>query len=168
MARKKTAKPKKQNSLAKIKAEYITGEISLRALAKKYEISEGKLFRHSKKEAWRKKREEYRSNVTAEAIASAHTRAIDDFSELLDISKTLAGEVRLALGDPRQLYRRIVADKEGNLTERDDFTKIDAKAVKDLAGALEKLSNVIGSMEKSDLDEGVNVVMNDMAKEYSQ
>ena len=166
MARKKAAK--KETTLAKIKAEYISGEISLRTLSEKYQIPEGKLFRHSSKESWRKKREEYRSKVTEEAIASAHTRAVNDVSEVLEMSKTLAGEVRLALGDPKQLYRRIVSDKDGNLTERDDFTKIDAGAVKNLAGALEKLAGVMKQLESSDKDTGTQIVMNSTAKEYAE
>ena len=167
MARKSTKKrsDKGKVSIAKIKAEYISGEISLRALSEKYGIPEGKLFRHSKKEAWRIKREEYRSKVTEEAIASARTRAIEDFNDVIEMSKTLAGEVRLALGDPKQLYRRIVADSDGKLCERDDFTKIDSKAVKDLAGALEKLASVI-SIERKD-DNDITVVMNEETKRYS-
>ena len=163
MGRKKTAK-KKPSTLAEIKAEYITGEISLRELAKKHNISESKLFRHSKKESWRKKREEYRSEVTAEAIACAGTRAINDFAELLDIGKTLAGEIRLALGDPKQLYRRIVADSNGNPVER-EFSKLDTKAVKDLSGAVEKLAAVIGKIEKP--NEGVEIVMDESLEEYA-
>lgn len=166
MAKKRS---KKRNAtMAQIKAEYISGEISLRALSIKYEIPEGKLFRHSSKESWRKKREEYRSKVTEEAIASAHTRAVNDAAEVYEMAKTLAGEVRLALGDPKQLYRRIVSDKDGNLTERDDFTKIDAGAVKNLAGALEKLAGVIKQSESTDKDTGTQIVMNGTAKEYAE
>ncbi len=168
MPRKKKDDALKKMPIAKIKAEYITGEISLRELSKKYEIPEGKLFRHSTKESWQKKREEYRSKLTAEAIASARTRAIDDFNDVIEISKTLAGEIRLALGDPRQLYRRIVSDNEGNLKERDDFTKIDAKAVKDLAGAVEKLANVVARVEKTEDEEGIRIVMDAAAQEYAQ
>lgn len=167
MARKKTAN-KGKKTLAAIKAEYISGEISLRALAIKYEIPEGKLFRYSTKESWRKAREDYRSKVTAEAIASAQTRAISDVSEVIELSKTLAGEVRLALGDPKQLYRRIVADKDGKLVERDDFTKIDANAVKNLAGALEKLAGVMDKFDRSEGENDVRIVMNDTAKEYAE
>lgn len=158
------AEKKKRSAIAQIRAEYITGEIGLRALAKKYEVSESKLFRLSKKEGWPEKREAYQSNVTAEAIACASTRAINDFTELLDISKTLAGDVRLALGDPKQLYRRIVADGDGNPVER-EFSKIDTKAVKDLAGALEKLAGVIGRIEKP--EDNVSIVMDDDAEEYA-
>lgn len=166
MARKKTAN-KSKKTLAAIKAEYISGEISLRALAIKYEISEGKLFRYSTKESWRKAREEYRSKVYAEALASAQTRAISDVSEVLNMSKTLAGEIQLALGDPKQLYKRIVTGKDGQLIERDDFTKIDANAVKNLAGALEKLAVTINQLTGKD-DTATNIVMNDTAKEYSE
>lgn len=168
MGRKKGKRGTKNPTMAMIKAEYIGGEISLRALSEKYNIPEGKLFRHSTKESWRKKREEYRSKVTEEAIASARTRAITDVSEVLEMTKTLAGEVRLALGDPKQLYRRIVADENGNLKERDDFTKIDAAAVKNLAGALEKLAGVMKQLDVSDKDTGTQIIMNDIAKEYSE
>lgn len=166
MARKKKAGNNKK-TIALVKAEYICGEKSLRTLAAEHKISESKLFRYSTKDSWRKAREEYRSKVTAEAIASAQTRAVNDVSEVLALSKTLAGEVRLALGDPKQLYRRIVADKDGKLIERDDFTKIDANAVKNLASAIEKLAGTMERLSGRD-DATTTIVMNDVAKEYSE
>lgn len=159
---------KKKISMTKVKAEYVAGEISLRALSEKYNIPLGKLFRHSTKEGWQEARKEFRSKVSAEAIASAQTRAIKDTGEALLMAQTLLGEIRLALGDPKQLYRRIVADKDGKLVERDDFTKIDANAVKNLAGALEKLANTMSVLGKSNNDSAVNIVMNDTSKEYAE
>lgn len=162
----KTKEKNKKSPWSAIKVEYITGEASLRTLAKKYEISESKIFRRSKKEGWAEEREAYRSEVTAEALASARTRAIKDQTDILTAAKTLAGEIILALDDPAQFYRYIVSDGKGNSVMR-EFSKLDAKAVKDIASALEKLSPLIKAIEEPEGQTEIKVTMGGDAERYS-
>lgn len=155
-------KQKKKASWTKIKAEYIAGEKSCRTLALEHEVSESAIFRRSSKEGWSQLREEYRSKVTAEAIACAHAREVKDMSEVLGVAKTLLGEIQLALGDPKQLYRYIVTDGDGNPVER-EFTKLDAKSIKELASALKELVPIMATLEKRE-PEKTEITAEDIAQ----
>lgn len=157
---------KKKVNWGVIKAEYVIGDESCRALAKKYEVSESQIFRHCNKESWQKAREEYRRKVTAEAIASAYTRAVSETSETLGIAKTLIGEVRLALGDPQQLYKRITFDKNGNLTAH-VTTKFDSKAAKDMAEVLLKLYPLASAIENPDDKKQINIQLAPSVEEFA-
>lgn len=52
-----------------IKSEYVAGEISTRALARKHHVSGGKLRVHAAAEHWVREREEFRAKMAAETRA---------------------------------------------------------------------------------------------------
>ena len=77
----------------KIKAEYISGQISQRDLAKKYGIGASTLMRRASKEGWTKKREQAERKTLAK-IEQKTAETVSDNVVLLERAKT--GLLRLA------------------------------------------------------------------------
>lgn len=77
----------------KIKAEYISGQISQRDLAKKYGIGASTLMRRASKEGWTKKREQAERKTLAK-IEQKTAETVSDNAVLLERAKT--GLLRLA------------------------------------------------------------------------
>ena len=74
-------------SWRKIKAEYIAGGISQRALAEKYGVPMSSLVKHAKKEKWTAKRKDS-ENRTVEKVSEKTAEAIADNAVLLERIKT--------------------------------------------------------------------------------
>ncbi len=163
---KKEKTPNRKPSWAKIKAEYITGEMSCRNLAKKYDISESSMLRHCTNEDWVKAREEYQINVTSEAIAHARTRAIKDRTELLLAAETLAGTLLKAIADPQELHKYITLNEQGDPIVK-VVDKIDSKSAKNFASALKDLYPVITALKDSKGGQTVNIIFSSEAEDYA-
>jgi hypothetical protein len=80
-------------SWRKIKAEYIAGKISQRALAEKYGVPMTTLAKHAKKEKWTEKRRDAENKVV-EKVAQKTAETVSDNAVLLERAKT--GLLRLA------------------------------------------------------------------------
>ena len=74
-------------SWRKIKAEYIAGGISQRALAEKYGVPMSSLVKHAKKEKWTTKRKAA-ENKTVEKVAEKTAEIVADNAVLLEKVKT--------------------------------------------------------------------------------
>lgn len=71
----------------KIKAEYIAGGISQRALAEKYGVPLATIVKHAKKEKWTEKRK-YAENKAVEKVAEKKAEIVADNAVLLEQIKT--------------------------------------------------------------------------------
>ena len=74
-------------SWRKIKAEYIAGGISRRALAEKYDVSQSTLERRAKKEKWTARRKAAESKVV-EKVTEKKAEIVADNAVLLEQVKT--------------------------------------------------------------------------------
>jgi hypothetical protein len=74
-------------SWRKIKAEYIAGGISQRALAEKYGVPMSSLVKHAKKEKWTTKRKAV-ENKAVEKVAEKTAEIVADNAVLLEKVKT--------------------------------------------------------------------------------
>ena len=111
-------------SWRKIKAEYIAGGISQRAIAEKYGVSAATVARRAKKEKWtakRKNAEKKAVEKVSEKVAEKTAEAVADNAVLLERIKTglltrlaemvanypqtNAGEVRDRIGHTDYIYR---------------------------------------------------------------
>ena len=61
-----------------IETEYVTGNISLGDIVKKYKVSKYAACLHSKQNGWVKKREEYRTELKAKAIQKTQEKILSD------------------------------------------------------------------------------------------
>ena len=82
-------------SWRKIKAEYIAGGISQRALAEKHGVALTTLVKHAKKEKWTEKRKAAEIK-TVEKVSEKTAEAVADNAVLLEKAKT--GLLKLAVG----------------------------------------------------------------------
>lgn len=136
-----------------LKTEYVTSDISLRALAEKHKIDKNLIYAHSKKEAWVKGREDYRARVGAKAIAKScdkeSTKQANQLSGLLDASYNLRDRIMKATADPDQFNRYLVTKgRKGGEFETVEVIKdkVDTKAIRELTQSMRALEDLIRSL----------------------
>lgn len=144
-----------------IKAEYVAGGISTRAIAEKYDVSYNTLRKHAEKEGWASDRKKHGRKVAAKVSQKVATtvaiREADRLTRLLSISDTLSDKLEEAAA---QLDRKMVTQKrkvkttqkpkDGAWTETTEETEIidvidapiDRQGLKLLASALKDLRDV--------------------------
>lgn len=141
---------KKKNNWEKIKAEYITTDISLRELAKKYKTSTSKMYEHSRSEGWVEARKQNRKIILKEAISKSCIKPIKELAEILEASYKICDYICNALDDPQQFNRYLVRVGEGKgnfYTVEKIFDKVDTKAIKEMVCAIKNLADIIRSIE---------------------
>ena len=102
-------------SWRKIKAEYIAGGISQRALAEKYDVPMSSLVKHAKKEKWTTKRKDA-ENKAVEKVAEKKAEIVADNAVLLEKIKTGLLQKLSAMVDA------FPVDKAGNAVEYKERT----------------------------------------------
>lgn len=144
-----------------IKAEYISTDISTRALAEKHGVSASALMKHSAAEKWGEERKKQVSKVEAKVkqrIASvAASHEVDRITRLLSIGDKLSAKLDEAAG---QLDRKMVTHKrkvkttekpkDGAWTEttvEEEILEVvdaplDRQGIKLLASALKDLNDI--------------------------
>ena len=144
-----------------IKVEYITTDISLRKLAKKYDIPQSNINRRCSNEKWVEQREQYKSKVTAKTVEKSANREASRLTRLMDTTSKAIDVTVKAFGDPEQFNRYIVEKREKygfpvptgdgdagdtsllserTWSEEQVFCKIDTKALKDMTAVLKDLT----------------------------
>lgn len=81
-------KIKKKPSRAKLKKEYVTTDITIRAIAKKYGIATGTISKYSREDHWVAEREAYISEITNTAETMIATR--DDTSVATEYAEEIS------------------------------------------------------------------------------
>lgn len=123
----------------KIKAEYITGNIGQRKLAKKYNVSVSVLSKRCSAEKWVEARKKSRDKVVANAVRKAETKQVSIATKELTLLDKIEKHLDRAISDVDQFNKYIVTEQTGNgrteTTER-MYTKADMKALKDAAQVL--------------------------------
>lgn len=103
----------------KIRVEYISGEVPLRHLAKKYKLAPSVVSKHSKEEGWVMQRAQHRAEVGASARARIAEEAAAEQVRLFESARTAVNKmIELAnklAEDPTAFNKHIVtksADRE--------------------------------------------------------
>lgn len=128
-----------------LKTEFVTGDISASALAKKHKINPATLYRHYQIERWMDSKREYLGNVMEKCADKAAYIAAIKLSKELDIANKLSGILDEAVTDEKQFKRYIVKEKTSDgstVTEEQIFEKIDMKALSTAIKALESLEQI--------------------------
>ena len=147
-----------------IKVEYITTDISLRKLAKKYDIPQSNINRRCSNEKWVEQREQYKSKVTAKTVEKSANRESSRLARLMDTTSKAIDVAVKAFGDPDQFNRYIVEKRERyglpvhigddetgdaaliserTWSEEQIFAKVDTRALKDLTAVLKDLTGLM-------------------------
>ena len=113
-----------------LRKEFTDGNISLRALAKKHNISYQTLCRHARDGNWKS----LRDGKTEKEIKSVE----------MDIADKLLGVLDEAINDEKQFYRYIVKEKTGSDSGEEEriFGKMDMQAFNNAIKALDSLQEI--------------------------
>lgn len=130
----------------KIKAEYISGGITQRALAEKYGVTLRQISNHATAEGWVAAREQHRNKLSIEIQQKTAEKIADSESEVLAIKSRLKLKMYQQIekrmksvdNDDGQEFRRLVQ----NYKDMCDISDADDKqqtSVEDLTALAEKL-----------------------------
>jgi hypothetical protein len=137
----------------KVKAEYVTTNISLRTIAEKYDIPYPTVRDRSRREFWANEKGKAKSSITekivSKVISATSQKIADTLQKELRAAELIQDRILSILEDPKQFNRHLVQMKEksGDMhsgineeqwVEEKIFDKADTKALKDLADALNK------------------------------
>lgn len=132
-----------------IRAEYVAGDMSTRALAHKYGLSAYAVCDHCAREGWVQARAEYRDSVAREAVqeyrARDSHRIADQLQDIAEAAQLTAQALLEAARDPQQYQRHLVQESEkGKIrTVERVFAKRDTRAALDLSKALGELGRTL-------------------------
>jgi hypothetical protein len=132
-----------------IKTEYVTGDISIRELEKKYKLEHNNLAKHSKNEGWVKARKDYRTRATTKAVTKSCDKRANELSKVLDSSMLIRDRIYEAMNDPQQFNRYLVTRgrKGGEFeTVEEVHEKVDTKAIREMTQALKAVEDLIRSL----------------------
>ena len=135
-----------------LKIEYVTTDISLRKLAAKHNIRVSTVTNKSRADNWFAEKQKYKKESTARAIAKATTKKANSLAKLMESSDKLLKHIEKAINDTEQFNKYIVTESapapEGigvvSVTYEKEFSKVDTKAIRDLATSIRTLADVMG------------------------
>lgn len=166
----------------KARNEYINGNISYRALSKKYHVSVAQIAAHSKDEGWLEKRKAQQDKIrtkleqnTAEAIADKEAARMVRISglndRLLDTIERAMNELNITVVHGRKQKKKSRKDKDGAVSEvvevEENVDKaesiVDVARVRQLSAALRDIAEV-SSMTKGYSAAGAEGTETDLVK----
>lgn len=101
----------------KLRTEYITGNLSYRDLADKYNVSLQAVRLHASPGGWYKERTEYRRKVARDAIKAASRKDSKILSTLLSSIDRMVKQIDRAMDDPEQMRLHVLRTDDGGETE---------------------------------------------------
>ena len=116
----------------KIRAEYITTDISYRKLAEKYGLDQATIARKAKKEDWVSKRQHHADKTQAKILTADTQRKVDRVGRLMTVADKLLKKVEQAV------------DQEGPMS---------ANAIKNLSDALKNIRETQMIRSEADMRE---------------
>ncbi len=128
-----------------IKTEYVTGDITVSALAKKYGINSATVYRHYQIERWNELKKDYLENVMEKCADNAAYIAAIKLAKEIDIANKLSGVLDEAASDKKQFQRHLVKGKDEDgkpVTEEVIFEKVDMESLNNAIKALKSLEEI--------------------------
>lgn len=142
--------------LTELRAEYITGNLSLREIARKYGIPERTVQDTSGREGWVRERREYRQSVVDRVKNTAAAAAADKLAGVCVAADMMVEHIESALAD-REIFRKYVVRTmtesgagEGyervNTTDVRILDRSDTKSIRDMVEALQGITATIRNL----------------------
>jgi len=131
--------------------EYVTGNDSYRALAKKYNIGFGSMAEYGRNHEWDKKRASYRASVSSTAIENSREQHITEYEDMLGDAVKLIRATFYEYGRQLREGQVVIAPKDlvqmtnllsllnGGVTNRTEATVLGINATDLGAGGLDVL-----------------------------
>ena len=133
----------------KLKSEYVTSDISIKALSQKHKIDKNLIASHCKDEQWVKARKDYKMRVGMKTITKSCDKRANELSKVLDSSMLIRDRIFDAMSDPQQFNRYLVTKgrKGGEFeTVEEVYDKVDTKAIREMTQALKAVEGLIRSL----------------------
>ena len=168
---------------AKIKTEYITTEISYRALAQKFGIGYTRLQTRGYDENWKEERASYKENLVKKSIdlicdeqAERIARAVRIGDRMLEKVEESLNEIDMMLCKNTKKIKTIESTADGGVAEverhTEDFTKkkvaIDRAGLKQLSAVLRDLREIgifRSELDKKEQEARINKLRKDAEEE---
>lgn len=139
-----------------LRAEYITGNLSFKALSMKHNMHYTTLQRKATADGWYEQRRQYRIEAASRAIADKMVSEVDRLRKIMTATETIQDVVLDTVIDPEQFNRHLVQneiyDNENGvalrITEEKVFDKVDTKAVRDMTSAIKDLVYCVRNLYK--------------------
>lgn len=179
-------RPVSEKKWAKIRNEYVTGDIGYRPLAEQHGIPLKTLAKRAKAEKWPEMRRTHIDSVATDMLQQTHDEQVDrqrthllKLQESADKLVTIAGAVmedensckdQYGRYDPRRLRDLASAVRELLTITRNvyDLPSIQEQSAMDIAAERLKLEQRKVEQAESDKNEGIEIVMGDGVKELAQ
>ena len=130
-----------------VKHDYITDpSMSLRKVAKKYDISLDAVAHKSKAEGWFAARKEHQNKIVTKAITQTDDKLAAELSQESDFLALMKGHMSRMLSDQEQYQRHIITNPYTGETEERICNKFDSKAMKDSMQMLQMMEAMTRSL----------------------
>lgn len=126
---------------AKIEQEYVSGKMSMEALAKKHKIPISSFRKYANGHKFSEKRTEYGQKVAEKALARAQARDARTLGNLGSALDKAARTLNKYINDDDTLFGRVSATQNGIQEYR--VKKLDTKALRDMTAAMREVSAAI-------------------------
>lgn len=115
-----------------LEAEYVSGDMSVRALAEKHGVPENTLRKYAAKNKWKHKRDIYNTNLVQKTVNILNNQDVEAEVDRLSSLKSSAG-----------LLEQIISKKLSKVSKEDDIT---AYALLQLTTSLKELSSTVRNL----------------------
>lgn len=134
----------------KLETEYVTGDLGLRELAKRYGISESQIYSISKADGWVDKRKQYRSKVVADAVDARARKDADRLAEAGDAAKNLVTAINEMSGNMDRLCTHLISVQHGPDTDTEErvLSVLNIPYIRGMTQALRDLTEVIARVDR--------------------
>ena len=156
-----------------IRAEYISGSMSYRALANKYGVQDNRLRERAKKEGWVRLRQEHREKTLEKTLGKISDQQADKMGRIEALTDRLLDKLEKAVAqlelqqyrqtvrereydDAQQLCIREVVRQEEHISE--EPAPVDRRGLKQLTSALKDIREVKLLCSDREKKEAVEVV----------
>lgn len=163
----------KKINWAKIKAEYVTSEISLSKIAEKYGVSTSAINKKSSKESWsaeKKKQRVKAADKVAKKLNDKNVRkTVNDIERVCNAACKLISKINRAIDeiDKKEISVKIKSENDEREIEAASVEKefeickglVDTKRISDLSKSLLNIKQVlVGSEKTTDVDKPIGII----------
>lgn len=151
----------------KIKAEYITTEISYRKLADKYGLDQATIARRAKKEDWVSKRQHHADKTQAKILTADTQKKVDRVGRLMTVADKLLDKVDALVTEQEYLTAATIKNLSDALKNIRETQMI--RSDQDIREQEARIAKLQKEADREDSNrEPIRVIIGDDLSEYSK
>jgi transposase-like protein len=151
----------------KIRAEYITTDISYRKLAEKYGLDQATIARKAKKEDWVSKRQHHADKTQAKILTADTQKKVDRVGRLMTVADKLLKKVELAVDQEGPISAGAIKNLSDALKNIRETQMI--RSEQDIREQEARIAKLQKEAQREDIQkEPIRVIIDDGLSEYSK